>query len=228
MHHALCTLHHAPCTIHFALCTMRFALCTCTMHMYHMPPCTFASWILHLDTAHGTRHTAHGTHTHTHTHTHAHSSLHMTRVGVGGCFLWCICCKSAFFSPLGMRSACSECCFAIPVPSSLKWYVQYSHARQILFTVYNCQLAHGPTVNCTSNSFDDMSSTDQSYSGIYESNETLLKQPGFVVHPNHWNCTYDMYKHIHGAIWSKPCLTTEKSSSNSRACKYTIMQRAVA
>ena len=73
MHYALCTMHFALCT-----CTMRFALCTCTLHMHHMPPCTFAPWTLHLDTAHGT-----------------HTAVCTCHVG-GSCFLWCIYYKNAF------------------------------------------------------------------------------------------------------------------------------------
>ena len=72
MHYALCTMHFALCT-----CTMRFALCTCTLHMHHMPPCTFAPWTLHLDTAHGT-----------------HTAVCTCHVG-GSCFLWCIYYKNA-------------------------------------------------------------------------------------------------------------------------------------
>ena len=67
MHHALCTLHHALYTLHFAPCALHLALCTCTMHIYHMPPCTFAPRTLHLDTAHGT---------------HTQQFAHATRGGV--------------------------------------------------------------------------------------------------------------------------------------------------
>ena len=38
-----------------------------------------------------------------------------------------------------------------------------------------------------------------------------------------WNCICDVWENNHEAIWSKFRLTTKRSSSNSRACKYTIM-----
>ena len=43
-----------------------------------------------------------------------------------------------------------------------------------------------------------------------------------------YKSTFGVFQHIGGFTWSKTRLTAQKSSSNSRACKYPMILRAVA